>query len=472
MDQNQALEKARQFARTCYEGEAKVIEREHDKKIWEMREQAAAHGTIMSSGTVSETAKINAEKIEALSLAKLDAILEGYELHGIDVDDQMAITLCDQTIQGMNNMIDSKTSSLIPGMPAGSEALYQQLLEKNISLTADSVKTRIDRRRLMAKKTEGSAKISKVQGENARVVPDTHAGPLVLISHSSKDVELATALIDLLKAGIGLLADQIRCTSVDGYRLPVGVNTEKQLRDEVNATPVVIGLMTPSSLSSSYVMFELGARWGAGFFVAPLTAGIEAGKLSGPLSLINALSANSEAQLHQLLADIGKQLGLHPQSAASYLRNLTAVKTLADAIANTTMVTPVRVPPTKEKLRVTISAEGTPPSQVLRVVANRPVEVSRVDYMLSTEATIAGEDLSRQGGNVEIPINDALVLKLWNTPRADRNHYDHSGPAKIAVTVSVDGDIQQCIVPVQMESTIQNSTMHRKIVGSKTFYGS
>jgi hypothetical protein len=299
----------------------------------------------------------------------------------------------------------------------------------------------------------------------------TDGGPLVLISHSSKDVDLATALIDLLKAGIGLLADQIRCSSVDGYRLPVGVNTETKLREEVNAAEVVIGLITPNSLSSYYVMFELGARWGANLFVAPLLAGVEAGKLSGPLSLLNALSANNDAQLHQLLADIGRQLGLGVQSAASYVRNISAVKALADAVSNPTTANPVGVALVTEKLRVTMSAEGMPPAQVLRVLANRHVEVSRVEYMLSSEATIASEDVSKQGGLVEIPINDSCVLKLWNTPRADRNHYDHSGPAKIAITISADGDTSQYILPVQMEAATQNNTMHRKIVGSKTYYG-
>lgn len=305
-----------------------------------------------------------------------------------------------------------------------------------------------------------------------REKPRTHGGLLVLISHSSKDVELATALIDLLKAGIGLLADQIRCSSVDGYRLPVGVNTEAKLREEVNAAAVVVGLITPNSLSSYYVMFELGARWGANLFVAPLLAGVEASKLSGPLSLLNALSANNDSQLHQLLTDIGDQLGLPLQSAASYVRHVSAVKALADSIVTAAMPNSAPAAQKKEKLKVTVSADGIPPSQVLRVVSNRPVEISRVEYMLSTEATIAGEDVSQQGERVEIPINDACLLKLWNTPRADRNNYDHSGPAKVGVTISADGDTKQYILPVQLEAALLHNTMFRRIVGSKTYYSS
>lgn len=301
--------------------------------------------------------------------------------------------------------------------------------------------------------------------------PGTHRGLAIFISHSSKDADLALALIDLLEAGLALTATQIRCSSVDGYRLPVGVNTEGKLREEVNAAKVVVGLITPHSLSSYYVMFELGARWGANLFLAPVLAGVKAGDLSGPLSLLNALSANNDAQLHQLLEDIARHLGLQVQPAASYIRNVTAVKNLADAIANPVTAKPNATVPVKQNLRLTVSAEGTPPSQMLKVVANRQVEVLRVDYMLSTEATVAGEDVSMRGEKVEIPINDSSVLKLWNTPRADRNNYDHSGPAKIAITVSDDGDTSQYILPVQMEPMMQNNTMHRKIVGSKTFYG-
>jgi len=156
--------------------------------------------------------------------------------------------------------------------------------------------------------------------------PATHRGLLVFISHSSKDADLALALIDLLQAALGLLAEQIRCSSVDGYRLPVGVNTESKLREDVNASKVVIGLITPSSLSSHYVVFELGARWGSRLFLAPLLAGVGSKELSAPLSLLNALSANNEAQLHQLVEDVSKQLEIPLQRVAAYVRHVSIVK--------------------------------------------------------------------------------------------------------------------------------------------------
>ena len=296
-----------------------------------------------------------------------------------------------------------------------------------------------------------------------------HSGLSIFISHSSKDADLALALVDLLKAGLAVTADRIRCSSVDGYRLPVGVNTEAKLREEVNAAQIVIGLITPSSLSSYYVMFELGARWGAKLFLAPLLAGVRASELSGPLSLLNALSASSEPQLHQLLADIAQQLRVPLQPTASYIRNISAVKALADAFANPPTITPLPAAIPQQRLRFTVSVSGNPPSQVLKITSNRAIEVSRVDYLLSSEATIAGEDVSVQGDSVEIPVNDQLLLQVWNTPRHDRNSFDHSGPAKIGITVSGDGESHQYILPVQMQATMLGNTMHRTLVGSKSF---
>jgi hypothetical protein len=155
---------------------------------------------------------------------------------------------------------------------------------------------------------------------------------LVLISHSSKDVDLATALIELLRAGLGLLATQIRCSSVDGYRLPAGVDTDDQLRKEVADAGVLVGLLTPNSLASTYVLFELGARWGTQRPMIPLLAGVTPEEMRGPHRVLNALSCSSESQLIQFVEDTGRELNIEPQSSSSYLDKVRTVKTLSDAV--------------------------------------------------------------------------------------------------------------------------------------------
>jgi hypothetical protein len=251
----------------------------------------------------------------------------------------------------------------------------------------------------------------------------------------------------------------------------VGVNTESKLRDEVNAARVVVGLVTPSSLASSYVMFELGARWGAKMFLAPLLAGVKANELSGPLGLLNALSATDDAQLHQFLGDIGEHLGLRLQKPESYLRHVTVVIRLARETQNDTGVTTVPQGRAESNREFTISivAEGIPPSQFLKVTASTPLKIVRLEYMLSNETCLVGEELSLYGETVELPINHDLLRKVWNMPRPDRNPYDHSGSAKLGVSVSIGGKVRQFIIPIQMESLLLGNTMYANVIGSKNF---
>jgi hypothetical protein len=165
---------------------------------------------------------------------------------------------------------------------------------------------------------------------------------LVLISHSGKDVDLATALIELLRAGLGLVATQIRCSSVDGYRLPAGVDTDAQLRREIADAGLLVGLLTPNSLSSTYVLFELGARWGIQRPMIPLLGGVTPDEMRGPHRVLNALSCSSESQLIQFVEDTGKELKIEPQSSASYLDKVRSIKKLADAIGTGPVVnTPI-----------------------------------------------------------------------------------------------------------------------------------
>jgi len=142
----------------------------------------------------------------------------------------------------------------------------------------------------------------------------------LFISHSSKDSLFVQALIDLLRAALNLGATKIRCTSIDGYRLPGGANTNEQLKHEVHEADAFIGVISTKSIKSVYVVFELGARWGANRPLIPLIApGTSTDILKGPLTGINALSSN-RSQLHQLLYDLSQQLNLKLEPSASFDR--------------------------------------------------------------------------------------------------------------------------------------------------------
>lgn len=188
MDQNEAIEKARQFARTRYTGEIETIVRDRERKIGQMRSQLAARGMLVSGYMVRENARIDGEQVKAMIEARLDAILEGYELYDIAIDDQMAINICDEVIQGMNQLIyNCKGPSFGGSAPSGLESQYPTMVAQAVGLSANLVKTQIDRRRLMAKKNEGSTTIYNVQGENARVNVNSNDHSVNVVTKSKEE---------------------------------------------------------------------------------------------------------------------------------------------------------------------------------------------------------------------------------------------------------------------------------------------
>ena len=156
--------------------------------------------------------------------------------------------------------------------------------------------------------------------ERKNTVREATTSMKIFISHSSFDVELAKLLIDLMRKSLNLRSTDIRCSSVDGYRLPGGVPTDRRLRAEVHDAELVIGLITPNSLKSIYVSFELGARWGADRPMIPLLAsGATSEHLGGPLAGINALDCSNESQVNQLVEEASAHLKVDLDQPSSYV---------------------------------------------------------------------------------------------------------------------------------------------------------
>ena len=152
---------------------------------------------------------------------------------------------------------------------------------------------------------------------------------------------MAESLIHLLRLALSLPSDDIRCTSVEGFRLPGGASTDDVLRQEVHEAELFIGLITPDSIQSAYVMFELGARWGAAKTLIPvLAAGATSGHLKGPLSGINALNCSIPEQVYQLLDDASRLLSVRTGSPAAYQNALRSVVAASNAHTSEQPITP------------------------------------------------------------------------------------------------------------------------------------
>jgi hypothetical protein len=151
----------------------------------------------------------------------------------------------------------------------------------------------------------------------------------LFISHSSKDSEFVQALVEFLRVALSLSSREIRCTSIDGYRLPGGANTDQQLKQEVHEADAFIGVISYGSIKSLFLVFELGARWGSGRSLIPILApGTNPNILAGPLAGINALNSENRSQLHQLISDLSKELGITPEPPSSYEHHIETILNL------------------------------------------------------------------------------------------------------------------------------------------------
>jgi hypothetical protein len=146
----------------------------------------------------------------------------------------------------------------------------------------------------------------------------------IFISHSTKDIDLAISLVNLLRVCYQLAPSEIRCTSADGYRLPSGSNTSETLLSEIKTSAIFIALLTSNSVNSAYVLFEMGARWGLGLSFIPLkTRSLNFSDISGPiLSNLNILDLSEENQVHQFIRELGELLGLstYPDAYMSFVK--------------------------------------------------------------------------------------------------------------------------------------------------------
>ena len=105
-DQDDVLFKARQFAASAFAAALDANSRKFQEEMVEVRARAAAISPLPSGIVSKEASRVYAKYIDSLVLARLNTFLEGYELHGLNIDDQLAAL----TIEDVMNFKDAQIS--------------------------------------------------------------------------------------------------------------------------------------------------------------------------------------------------------------------------------------------------------------------------------------------------------------------------------------------------------------------------
>jgi hypothetical protein len=150
------------------------------------------------------------------------------------------------------------------------------------------------------------AHMAAIEVEATRVV-----SPKIFISHRHKDQSIAAALTETIRSAFDIQQGEIRCTSVQPYRLPFGKNTGERLRDEIKMAHVVLGILSPDTSESSYVMFELGAAWSQRIYTCPLLCkGADYNHIPGPIFDLAPGRLWMASDCHQLLDNLEAEVHL------------------------------------------------------------------------------------------------------------------------------------------------------------------
>jgi len=194
MDREERINKARQFADLAHGVEVGRLSREYQEKLAESRNRLSARGILISGASVMETAKLNAQRITAMLESRLDLLLEGFELHHVDVDENLRDRLVAELGTLRSTWIHSTGMAFdhdnVLNQRLVQQSAYIQILEQNTGMHQNEVRTKIDRRRLMPKRTEptSSVTIYHVQGDNNRWLTNSEDHSVNVIVQPSEQI--------------------------------------------------------------------------------------------------------------------------------------------------------------------------------------------------------------------------------------------------------------------------------------------
>jgi hypothetical protein len=287
-------------------------------------------------GIYAATFSEEKESPEVLALTR--ALLYDIGLPDIDIPssrEQRAkfVSFVIEILQTRRSFLASKGVRLGYALGTLDKSLIEQLpnalsdvkaLARQVGISGDKIDRLVERRSSIYQADQGQILVEEIESWFPEP-PDTE-NLRIFISHSSTDRDVASRLVELLRSALRLEASEIRCTSVPGYGLPVGVQIEEVLRGDVTSVQVFLGLISKSSLASLYVLFELGARWGSGKSILPvLLPGVEAADLKGPLANIHAITLLDPENVHQLIDYIGDMLNITPDKVGLHKKIVSLV---------------------------------------------------------------------------------------------------------------------------------------------------
>ncbi len=132
--------------------------------------------------------------------------------------------------------------------------------------------------------------------------------PTVFLSHSSHDEALVRRLSEALRKKTAGVIDIF--VSSDGQSIPLGRNWVSRIEEALESCTLMFVLLSPQSIDAKWLYFEAGYAHSRKIRVVPVgVIGIDLGKLTPPLSLLQGFNLDSADKLNNLIELINREYG-------------------------------------------------------------------------------------------------------------------------------------------------------------------
>jgi len=163
---DEALREAKRFADISYADALSRSKKDLEYQLAVQRNQLAARGIIRSGAMLHGTAQLYGKHIDNLTLAKLGGLLEGYELHQIPLDEQLASRTIEEVMNLMGALLIEAVQT-VSDVDRGGIFTPEQFAEQvkiACKVSRNSVTVLVERRRLKPKEANAMHIVYQVSG--------------------------------------------------------------------------------------------------------------------------------------------------------------------------------------------------------------------------------------------------------------------------------------------------------------------
>ena len=136
----------------------------------------------------------------------------------------------------------------------------------------------------------------------------------IFVSHAATDKAIADKVVDLLNTAMAIdVQRSVFCTSLEGLKIPAGMDFKQFIKDQIQEPQIVLLLISQNYLASQFCLAEVGASWAMSHRIIPLLiTPAKYDDMKAVLTGIHALKIEDPGDWNEALAVFKEVQGIDP----------------------------------------------------------------------------------------------------------------------------------------------------------------